>query len=98
MLAVALVPNVMTGNTNDFQPSIMPEEGSQSKCTEKIIINIRACQNTGMDTPASAATVTVLSKKELGRTADITPAGMPISAATVTAYRASFPVAGRCKA
>jgi hypothetical protein len=60
-----------------------------------MIMSISACQNTGMETPASAATVTALSTNELGRVAEMTPAGMPISAANVTAYRASCPVAGR---
>ncbi len=57
-------------------------------------MSMRPCQNTGIDTPAKAMTVTMLSKNELGFVAEMTPTGMPMSAANVTAYSASSPVAG----
>src|SRR5699024_623553 len=60
---------------------VNPVAGNQPKVDVNKIINNKACQKVGIDTPSNDINITKLSTFEYGRVAEITPKGTPIRVA-----------------
>src|SRR5690625_1989638 len=60
---------------------VKPVAGNHPKVEVNKIINNKACQKVGIDTPIKEINMTALSNFEYGRVAEITPNGTPIKVA-----------------